>query len=87
MSEHPQGPHSSGNISIDAEGNVWEYVPPNMVKIVGVTQGPTVSYGPTETLVAGDALAPGIWRVIGAGLEAVGEVQVQPVTITEPPAR
>lgn len=81
MSEHLI--HSTGNVSIDQNGDVWQYVPPNFVKLT--TGGSKVTYGPAQTLTPGEPLAPGIWRVVNAGLEASATstgVEVEPVTIT-----
>ena len=70
---------NNGRLSIDAQGNVWAYVPPNMVPVI---TGSTVSYGPVQDIAIGAPLNPGIWRVINAGLVAQSDVQVQSVVIT-----
>ena len=74
--------HTSGPITKDENGDVWEYIPPNMVKLSGT--GSTVVYGPEVDLNSNESVpGPGIWQIVSGDLEAVpGGAVVRQVTIT-----
>lgn len=63
--------HVSGRVSYDADGNLWLYVPPNMVQIGAANVGAEIVYGPWIALDKNqDVPANGVWQVLTGGLEA-----------------
>lgn len=77
---------STSTNAVDDAGNVFVYVPPNMV---AVPRGYSVAYGTYQPYAAGDIFSPtGVFQLAnGSGsLLAIDEITVRTVTITAPPA-